>query len=140
MAYGINVVSLVGNLTRDVETRQAGDLTIAEIGIAVSGSIKRNGEWEERPDFFDVVVFGRRADTCAEYLSKGSRIAVSGRLRQERWETENGDKRSKVKIIADQIMFLGESKGGSSQGSSQRDVPGDSSDFGTAASDDDIPF
>lgn len=139
MGFAINTVTLVGNLTRDPELKHAGDTAIANLGIAVNGSVKKNGEWVDRADFFDVTVFGKRAENVCQYLSKGSKLAIAGRLRQDRWETDSGENRSKVKIIADQIVFTGE-KPDTDSGFS--DVPADTSDFEEAStdSDDNIPF
>lgn len=143
MAYGINVVAIVGNLTRDPELKHAGETTIAELGVAVNGSEKKGGEWQERADFFDVTVFGNRASSCAEYLSKGSSVAISGRLRQDRWTNDNGDNRSKVKIIADQVKFLGSKdgesdSGGGGFGAPVQEAPANTSDAGS--DEDEIPF
>lgn len=99
----INSVNLTGNLTRDPETFSAG----CTLGLAVNERVKENDEWTDRASFFDVVVFGKQADACAEYLSKGSPVAVSGRLRQDRWQNDSGDNRSKVKVVAFTVQFLG---------------------------------
>lgn len=116
----INSVVISGNLTRDPElTATAGGMAILKMGIAVNDRRKnqQTGEWEDVPNFFDVKVFGSRGESLSRFLSKGSKIAVSGRLSWSSWEDKNtGDKRSKVEIIADDIEFMsarGEGGGGS---------------------------
>lgn len=106
----INRVVLVGNLTRDPELRHTPSGTaVCEFGIAVNTREKDpgSGEWVDRADFFDVTVWGDQGEACATYLKKGSPAGVDGRLRQDRWETQDNQKRSKVKIIAAVVQFLG---------------------------------
>lgn len=99
----INCVVLVGNLTRDPEEFSAG----CKFGLAVNERVKRNDEWTDYASFFEVVVFGKQADAVVKHLAKGRQVGVSGRLRQERWETDSGDKRSMVKVYAHEVQFLG---------------------------------
>lgn len=102
-----NQVTVVGNLTRDPEVRQLDSGTsVAEIGIAVNSRQKRGEEWVDEVDYFDVTVWGRQAENVGEYLHKGSKVLISGRLKQDRWENEASEKRSKVKIIAREVQFL----------------------------------
>jgi single-strand DNA-binding protein len=109
MARGIAHVTLVGNLTRDPELRQTPNGTsVCQLGVAVNSSYKdSSGQWVEKPNFFDVVVWGAQGENCARYLSKGRQIAVDGRLDQRSWEAQDGAKRSKVEIVADTVMFIG---------------------------------
>jgi single-strand DNA-binding protein len=109
MARGIAHVTLVGNLTRDPELRQTpGGTSVCQLGVAVNSSYKDSaGQWVEKPNFFDVVVWGAQGENCARYLTKGRQIAVDGRLDQRSWEAQDGSKRSKVEIIADTVMFIG---------------------------------
>jgi single-strand DNA-binding protein len=109
MARGIAHVTLVGNLTRDPELRQIPSGTsVCQLGVAVNSSYKdSSGQWIEKPNYFDVVVWGAQGDNCAKYLSKGRQVAVDGRLDQRSWEAQDGTKRSKVEIIADTVMFIG---------------------------------
>jgi single-strand DNA-binding protein len=109
MARGIAHVTLVGNLTRDPELRQTPSGTsVCQLGVAVNSSYKDgSGQWVEKPNFFDVVVWGAQGENCAKYLSKGRQVAVDGRLDQRSWEAQDGGKRSKVEIIADVVMFIG---------------------------------
>jgi len=149
----INRVVLTGNLTRDPDVRSTpGGLAICKLGIAVNTRRKNNeGQWEEKPNFFRVTVFGRQAESCAQYLKKGRPVAIDGRLEWSSWETE-GQKRESVDIIADTVQFLGgRDDAGSGNGSGNgvqptvSDVPIDTDDFetapvGAAAAEDDIPF
>jgi len=129
----LNQVSLVGNLTRDPELREAGGTSVCDLGLAVNERIKRKGEWQEEASFFDITVWGNQADACAKYLHKGSPVAVGGSLRQERWE-KDGQNRSKVKVIARTVQFLG-GKNGDSDGEklakwqSGQPIGGDSEDL-----------
>lgn len=102
-----NQVVLVGNVTRDIEVKylQSGT-AVAEFAIAVNDRVKKGEQWIDECSFFDVVFFGRTAEVAGEYLSKGSSLLVSGRLKQETWE-KDGQKRSKVKVIGDRLQMLG---------------------------------
>jgi len=107
-----NRVVLVGNLTRDVELRYTPSGTaVTDISLAVNERVKRNDEWTEEANFFDVTLWGRTAEVAGEYLSKGSSILIEGRLKQDRWEQE-GQKRSKVKVIGERMQMLGARSGG----------------------------
>jgi len=149
----INRVVLTGNLTRDPELRSTpGGLSICKLGIAVNTRRKNSdGQWEEKPNFFRVTVFGRQAESCGQYLKKGRPVAIDGRLEWSTWESE-GQKRESIDIIADSVQFLGgrddvANGNGFASGvqSTESDVPIDTDDFetapaGAAAADDDIPF
>lgn len=108
-----NRVILMGNLTRDVEVRYLQNGTaVTDISLAVNDRRKTStGEWVDEVSYFDVTLWARNAEVAGEYLSKGSPVLIEGRLKQETWEQE-GQKRSKVKVIADQMRMVG-SKGGS---------------------------
>ena len=103
MANG-NSVTLVGNITRDPELRftPSGQAT-ASFGIAVNRRYQVNNEWQEQTSFFDVVAWAQLGENAAASLAKGARVIVNGRLEQRSWETQDGEKRSKVEIIADEI-------------------------------------
>ncbi len=105
----INHVILMGNLTRDPELRKIPSGTaVADIGLAVSDQYKdKEGKTVERPLFIEVVTWGRQAETCAEYLRKGRPVAVEGRLQLDQWETDQGEKRSKLRVRAHRVQFLG---------------------------------
>ena len=100
---------IVGNLTRDVELRQIPSGTsVADIGVAINDREKRGDEWVDVTTFIDVTLWGRTAEVAAEYLSKGSPVLVEGKLRLETWNAkETGEKRSKLKIVADKMQLLG---------------------------------
>ena len=105
----INRVVLLGNLTRDPELRSLPSGTsIARLRVACN-TRRRNpdtGEWDDKPNFFDVSVFGPSADACDSFLEKGRPIAVDGRLEWREWETTDGQRRQAVEIIADSVQFL----------------------------------
>jgi single-strand DNA-binding protein len=134
MATNINAVVITGNLTKDPEVRVIGNSnTVCDLRVAVNGREKHAGEWQERPDYFDVTVFGKQAENCGEYLRKGRAVAVEGRLRQDRWKNEADENRSAVKIIARSIHFL------PSRERAEEAEP-DASDFSSEERDDQIPF
>jgi single-strand DNA-binding protein len=159
-ASNVNVVVITGNLTRDPELRHTGGGTaVCELRVAVNSRRKdQSGQWVDKPNYFDVVVFGGQGENCANYLSKGRPVAVEGRLDWREWEAKDGSgKRQAVQVIANTVQFLG-SRDGSGGGngnagggggfSPSSDVPADTSDFEGAAagsgggggSEDDIPF
>jgi len=149
MAANINRVVLVGNLTRDPELRHTPSGTpVCGLRVAVNTRQKdqATGEWGDKPNYFDVTVFGNQAESCSQYLAKGRAIAVDGRLNWREWEDkQTGQKRSAVDIVAESVQFLGgrgEGEGGG-QYIPSADVSADQSDFvraGAANTDDDIPF
>lgn len=103
MAIGLNNVTVVGNLTRDPELRFTPNGTaVSSFGIAVNKRIqnKESGEWTNSADFFNVVTWFKLAENCAESLSKGDRVLISGRLSQDTWDDKDGQKRSSYRIIA----------------------------------------
>ena len=107
----INRVIISGNLTRDPELRStAGGLPVLGFGMAVNDRRKnqQTGEWEDYPNFVDCTLFGSRAENVAKFLSKGSKVAVEGKLRWSQWE-RNGEKRSKLEVIVDEIEFMSRS-------------------------------
>ncbi|WP_425399067.1 single-stranded DNA-binding protein [Aeoliella sp.] len=102
-----NRVVLMGHLTRDPELRfTAGKKAVCDVGLAVNDRYRKEDEWVETVDFFDLTFWGRNAEVVNEYLTKGSPILVEGRLRQETWE-KDGQKRSRVKVQVDQLKLLG---------------------------------
>ncbi len=106
MAFGVNNITVLGNITRDLELRFTPSGTaVANFGLAVNRNVqnKNSGEWETQVDFFNVTAWYKLAENCAESLSKGDRVLVSGRLSQDSWESKDGQKRSTVKIIANVI-------------------------------------
>ncbi len=160
-ATNINRVVLTGNLTRDPELRSTSSgMSVCSLRIA-SNTRRKNqstGEWEDKPNFFDVTVWGAQGENCARFLAKGRPVALDGRLEWREWETPEGHKRQAVDIIADSVQFLGgRDEGGMGGGGGgaaaggftpRSDVPADTRDFEPAGTpngrstvaDDDIPF
>jgi single-strand DNA-binding protein len=154
-ASNINRVVLTGNLTFDPELRSLSSGTsVCRLRIAVNTRRKDSttNEWVDKPNYFDVTVWGAQGENCAKYLSKGRPVAIDGRLEWREWESEGGGKRQAVDIVADSVQFLGgrddAGGGGQSNGFTPRsDVPANTDDFQPVASgggrppaDDDIPF
>lgn len=105
----INRVNITGNLTRDPELRAtAGGTQMLAFGVAVNDRRKnqQTGEWEDVPNFVDCIVFGQRAEAVSRFISKGSKVAIEGKLRYSSWETKEGQRRSKLEVIVDEIDFL----------------------------------
>ncbi len=101
-----NSVSLVGNITRDPELRfTPSGQAVASFGLAVNRrwQNRQTNEWEEATSFFDVTCWAQMAENIAESLGRGTRVVVTGRLQQRSWETQEGDKRSKVEVVADEV-------------------------------------
>jgi single-strand DNA-binding protein len=153
-ASNINVVVITGNLTQDPELRHTGGGTpVCELRVAVNSRRKdgATGEWVDKPNYFNVTVWGAQGENCANYLSKGRPVAIEGRLDWREWEAkEGGGKRQAVQIVANSVQFLGsrDSGGGNGNGfTPQSDTPADTSDYdaapagaGGGGGDDDIPF
>jgi single-strand DNA-binding protein len=128
-----NKVILMGNLTRDPELRYTPNGTaVSTLSIAVNRRPKPDTQ-EKEVDFFDIVVFGKQAENCSEYLRKGSPVLVDGRLQQRRWETDEGQKGSTVEVVAFSVQFLGSPKGNDP-------APSTGTDNGPEFDDSDIPF
>jgi single-strand DNA-binding protein len=156
-ATNINVVVITGNLTHDPELRSlpSGN-SVCKLRIANNTRRKDNstGEWVDKPNYFDVTVWGAQGENCARFLTKGRPVAIDGRLEWREWESQEGQKRQSVEIIANSVQFLGgrdDFSGGGGNGFTPRsDVPVDTADFQPAAApsgggssappDDDIPF
>jgi single-strand DNA-binding protein len=123
MARSLNQATLMGNLTRDPELRQTPNgQSVTSFSLALNRSYKdASGEWQEATDYIDVVCWGPLAERVAQYLSKGRRCLVQGRLQSRSWEQE-GQKRSKVEVLANDVTFLdsrgGEDNGGGNEGGS----------------------
>jgi len=156
-ATNINRVIITGNLTRDPELRSLpSGMAVCSLRIASNTRRKDNatGEWVDKPNYFDVTIWGRQGENAAQYLSKGRPVAIDGRLEWREWQDQQGNNRQSVEIVADNVQFLGgreEGMGGGGGGgfTPRSDVPVDTGDFaaapagnGSSASvaDDDIPF
>jgi len=136
----LNRVMLIGRLTRDPEVRfLPSGMQVTSLSIAVSRRFKdKNGEWREETSFFDIEAFGKLAERVGSQLSKGYQIIIEGELRQDRWESPSGERRSKVKIVAERIALLGKPGDRNTKSTSTEedlDIPVE--DF---ESDEDVPF
>lgn len=160
----LNRVMVTGNLTRDPELRQtATGMSVLSFGIAVNDRRKNSqtGEWEDYPNYLDCTLFGARADGLSKILTKGSKVAIDGKLRWSKWE-KDGQKRSKVEIIVDSLDFMSQRNNNSMNGQNVQQFNDNSSinsntnnmynpninnmdssmgaDDSSATYDDDIPF
>lgn len=117
MARSLNQVTLMGNLTRDPELRQTPTgQNVTSFSLALNRSYKdASGEWQEATDYIDIVCWGPLAERVAQYLSKGRRCLVQGRLQSRSWE-QDGNKRSKVEVLANDVTFLDSRGGGDNDG------------------------
>jgi single-strand DNA-binding protein len=157
-----NKVMLIGNLTRDPEVRHTPKGTaVGDFGLAMNMSYRtQDGSDKEEVCYVDVVVWGRQAETCKEYLSKGRQVFVEGRLQLDQWESPQGEKRSRLRVRAERVQFLSSGSGGGSSAPSSGDSsssrsnysrsqgspdstssqPSPADDFSDADGDDEIPF
>ncbi len=143
-----NKVIILGNVTRDIELRHTGSGTaVADIGLAVNDRRKQGNEWVDETTFVDVTLWGRTAEVAGEYLQKGSPVLIEGRLKLDSWQTNDGQKRSKLKVVGERLQLLGQRSGGqgqSSQPQQQANAFSEPEPAGTATggvlTDDDIPF
>ena len=117
----INRVNISGNLTRDPELRAtAGGMQVLNFGVAVNDRRKnpQTGDWEDYPNFVDCTMFGTRAEAVSRYLSKGTKVAIEGKLRYSSWERD-GQRRSKLEVIVDEIEFMSRGSQGGQGGYGQ---------------------
>ena len=144
----MNKVFLIGNLTKDPELRRTpAGVAVVDLRMAVNRKFKSaDGESRDETCFVNVTAWSRQAETCAQYLAKGSSILVDGRLKFDEWEKE-GQKQTRLSVVAERVQFLGspkqraESDGQSgSQGSIGSAGNEEQADSGAAADDDDLPF
>ncbi len=133
----LNKVLIVGNLTKKPELRSTKEgSSVSDLRVAVSRTyLTREKEKQEEVCYVDVVVWARQAETCAEYLDKGSAVLVEGSLQQDTWETSAGEKRSKIRIRAQRVQFLSRANRTEPSQSSQ-ETPAENAE----PSEDDIPF
>ncbi|EMS85971.1 single-stranded DNA-binding protein [Leptospira noguchii] len=149
MANDINRVTLVGRFTRDPEFKSINGTSLVNFSLANGRTYVSNGEKREESHFFDCEVWGKPADIIQQYCKKGKQIAIEGRLKQDTWETPEGKKASRIRIVVENFQLLG-SKDDSSSGSSVSSSPAasggnsypSSPEYYNAADggDDDIPF
>ena len=149
----LNHVVLIGRLTRDAELKYtAGGQAVCKFSIAVNRRKKSGDQWEDEANFFDIVLWGKQGESLQTYLVKGKMIGVDGELRQDRWQ-QDGQNRSRVEIVAANIMLLGGASGGQGSGSGnqgynnnrgENTASGDAGDNSRPPQDDnftdDIPF
>lgn len=106
----INKAFITGNITRDVELRSTGGgLSVANFTVAVNDRRKnqQTGEWEDRPNFIDCTMLGKRAEALAQYLTKGTKVSIEGKLRWSQWVDKNGGgKRSKIEVVVDEVELM----------------------------------
>jgi single-strand DNA-binding protein len=136
----LNKVLLIGNLTRAPELRYTPSGTaVADLRLAVNRNYtSQGGDRREETCFLTVVVWGKQAESCGEYLDKGSQVFVEGRLQTRDWEAKDGQKRSVTEVVAERVQFMSRTKGGG-----QGAVPAASPAFAEevpAGGDDDVPF
>lgn len=142
---GFNRVVLIGNLTRDPELRQIPSGTsVAELGLATNERYRnRDGELAESTCFVDIVAWGKQAETCSQYLTKGAPVLVEGRLQFDQWLTSEGQKRNRLRVRADRIRFMGRAAPSSQEERNEGGpVPRLQEDAGPSSddSDDNLPF
>lgn len=140
----INRVVISGNLTRDAELRTTqGGMSILDFGVAVNDRRKnqRTGEWEDFPNFVDCAMFGARAEKLQPYLTKGSKVALEGKLRYSSWE-RGGQRRSKLGVIVDDLEFMSSRRDDAVSGYALQPVlaPDPVIDAAASVYDEDIPF
>ena len=106
----LNHIVIMGRLTRDPELRRTGSgIAVANFTVAVNERVKNNstGDWEDRANFIDCTMFGKRAEALAQYLTKGVKVSIEGRLRWSQWEDKNGGgKRSKIEVVVDEVELM----------------------------------
>lgn len=142
MARHYNRVVLIGNLTREPELRYTPNNTaVTDIGLAVNRNYQDgSGEWQEETTFVDVTVWGRQAENASQYLDKGNRLFMEGRLTFDQWENDAGENRSKLSVTAERLSFIdsaGEGEAPDSQGDSPDEIL---DDVDVDETEDDIPF
>ncbi len=129
MSTSFNRVILLGNLTRDPEVRYTPNgNAVANFAIAINRKYKSGDETKEEVSYFDIVVFGKQAENCGQYLNKGDAALIEGRLQQRRWDDKNsGEKRSKVEVAAQSVTFMPKRNGSQSygQGAPEPEAPVD---------------
>ena len=133
----LNKVLLMGNLTRDVDMRYTpGGMAVAQMGLAVNRKFRdsKTNEMREEVTFVDVDVWGKQAETCGQHLAKGRTVLVEGHLQQRTWETPEGQKRSKIELVAERVQFVGP-KPGNGTGPSAPEA-----EAGVPANADEVPF
>jgi single-strand DNA-binding protein len=129
---GINKVIILGRLGKDPEVRQVGEgNSVCKLAIATSENwIDKSGTKQEKTDWHNIVVWGKLAEICGKYLSKGRQLYVEGKLQTRSWEDQQGQKRYTTEIVANTVEFIGSNTGAGAGASSDRSQNGSSPDFG----------
>ncbi|RMA97557.1 single-stranded DNA-binding protein [Hydrogenothermus marinus] len=138
----LNKVFLIGRLTRDPEIRfLPSGSQVTAFSIAVNRNYKVNDQWKEETSFFDIETFGALAERIGKQLSKGTQVLIEGQLKQDRWETSGGEKRSKIKIVATKINLLNVPAGEQTSSAPKKEEPMNlPEDIEDISSDEDVPF
>src|SRR3989339_981177 len=122
---GLNKVMLIGNLGRDPERRSTGSgLTVTNLNLATTETVTKDGASEERTEWHRVVVFGKTAENVANYLTKGSKVYIKGRIQTREWQDKDGQRRLSTEIIANTVLFLDRKGGERESGYSREPAPG----------------
>ena len=138
----LNKVLLIGNLTRPPELRYTPSGTaVADLRLAVNRNYTtQSGERREEACFLTVIVWGKQAESCGEYLDKGSEVFVEGRLQVRDWEGKDGQKRTATEVVAERVQFMSRTKGGGSRAPAAVGAPQGFQEEAPGATDDDVPF
>ncbi len=144
-----NHVTLMGNVVAPLELRRLpSGMAVTEIRLAVNERYKdKSGEWQEKAVYVDVVVWEKQAENCAKYLDKGSPVFVEGKLQMDEWTAKDGEKRSKLRVKAQSVQFLGSAKRTANTPNVEQEVGNyhtgrevDKTQYGEPHDDDDVPF
>jgi single-strand DNA-binding protein len=140
---GFSKVILLGNLTRDPEIRYLPNGTaVASFAVAVNRRFRQGQEVKDDVSYVDVVVFGKQGENCGQYLSKGAGVLIDGRLQQRRWESEDGQKRNKLEVVAQNVQFMPKRQGtgGTGPGGPRTEERDSSETYGGMEIEEDVPF
>ena len=137
-----NQITVVGNLTREPELRYTPSGTaVADLRLAVNHDYTtQSGERRQEASFLTVIVWGKQAESCGEYLDKGSEVFVEGRLQVRDWEGKDGQKRTATEVVAERVQFMSRTKGGAGRAPAAVGAPQSFQDEPPGATDDDVPF
>lgn len=137
----VNLVVLVGRLGKDVETKHnQGGSVIANFSMATEEKWTKDGEKQSKTTWHNIVAFGKLAEICEKWLSKGSLIYIEGRIQHDQWEDDNGNKRYATKIVANKMQMLGGGNGGNGNNDKKKPEAEPSHTSGADLSEEDIPF
>ncbi len=138
----VNKAIVLGNLGKDPELRQtANGKAVTTLRVATNESwVDQSGERQERTEWHSIVVWGRQAENCAQYLSKGRTVYVEGRLQTRKWQDKEGSDRYSTEIVADRVQFIGGGRDAAGDAAGTANEGFERTDIGSPAADDDIPF